>query len=57
MCYVSVIYFLQPTNYKLTAKYFSAAKPAMEVLSKLVTAAISGSNSCTNFFAVPSKLS
>ena len=32
MCYVFVIYILQPTNCKLTTKTFSAAKPATQVL-------------------------
>ena len=49
MCYVFVIYFLQPTNCKLTAKYFPAAKPATKVLPKLVDAEISASCSCTIF--------
>ena len=53
MCYVFVIHFLQSNNCKLTAKYFSAAKLATKVLSKLVAAAISVICSCTNFFVVP----
>ena len=56
MCYVFVIYILQPTNCNLTSKYFSAAKPATKVLSKLVATAISVSFSCTNFFAIPVKM-
>ena len=53
MCYVFVIYFLQPNNCKFAAKHVSTAKPAIKVLSKLVAAVISVSCSCTNFFAVP----
>ena len=53
MCYVFVIYILQPTNCKLTADFFSAAKPATQVLSKLITASISVRFSCTNVFALP----
>ena len=51
MCYVFVIYILQPTNCTLTAKDFSAAKPATEVLLKLVTAAISVNCGYSNFFS------
>ena len=47
MCYVFVIYFLQPTNCNLTAILFSLAKHATKVLSKLVAASISVSCSCT----------
>ena len=36
-----VCLLLQPTNWNLTAKYLSAAKPATKVLSKLVAASIS----------------
>ena len=50
MCYVYVIYFLQPIKYKLTEKYFSAAKDATQLLSELCAAATSVSYSCTNFF-------
>ena len=41
MCYVFVIYFLQPNNCKFAAKHVSAAKPAIQVLSKLDATAIS----------------
>ena len=41
MCYVFAIYILQPTNCKLTANDFSAAKNAKKVLSKLFDTAIS----------------
>ena len=41
MCYVFVIFMLQPTNCNLTAKYFSLAIPAMKVLYKQVAAGLS----------------
>ena len=53
MCYVAVIYLFHPTNFKLTAKYFSASKPVIKVLLKLVAATISVSCSCINIFSVP----
>ena len=53
MCYVFVIYFLQPNNCKFAAKHVSAAKPAIKVLSKLDAAAISVRCSFNNVFAVP----
>ena len=49
MCYVFAIYILQPTNCKLTANDFYAAKHATKVLSKLIDSAISVRYSCTNF--------
>ena len=52
MCYVFVIYFLQRTNFKLTARYFSAAKPETKVKSKLFAADIGVSCRCTIFFEV-----
>ena len=55
MCYVFVIYFLQPTNCNLTAILFSLAKHATKVLSKLVAASISVICSCTIYFQSRSK--
>ena len=51
MCYLFVIYILQPTNCNLTAKYVSADKTATKVFLKLSAAAISVSFSCTIFFS------
>ena len=52
MCNVFIIFILQTTNCNLTAKYFSTAIPATEVLYKQVVAGISVSCSF-NCFAVP----
>ena len=55
MCYVFVIYILQPTNCNLSAKYFSEAKPATKILLELVAAVISVSCSCTIFLQSQSR--